>query len=512
MGKIRKKDLENQSSSLMILGSGLLIIMMFCCFGLMNAKGTYSATTLECPTGGYKSVSSTKCCLDGYDFDGTMCFKTMNASSEAECRENCGSASCKKNGGQWSCTSYLSAQDKIEKETCTYKSVSACQSATGYLCNNNSSGCWVPTSTKLNEGCYKCSKSDNNYSLQWSSVEVSGCSKVDVAQSSCSGTHCNDGYELKDGACVKKEYSCYTYYKPSDITNCETGLRRVWIWTDTPLSIYKKTAHDESTCKANDKLEVQRCLPNCDVAEGYVADSNGKCVIESKFVCYKCPNEKKHNFIYKWSSTLQNGCYEVNNVPAVECSGTYCEAGYVKDDDGNCVKHETPAGEYTITFNSAEGVEKCRLPKPCNTTNGKLDPSCIPTVCSKWSAVKWDEISGSGNQGSGLSISELKSKVFTDKDAKQYYCVAGSSNGCSGTPGYDPDIPVSPDEPDTPDNPSNPDNPSEPSNPDNPSNPDKDENVTENPKTGSVAIFVCWVIALATIVYAFWYFKKAKYE
>lgn len=43
-----------------------------------------------------------------------------------------------------------------------------------------------------------------------------------------------------------------------------------------------------------------------------------------------------------------------------------------------------------------------------------------------------------------------------------------------------------------------------------PTNPDNPSNITDNPKTGSVAIFIVWIIALGTLVYAGVYFKQAR--
>lgn len=36
------------------------------------------------------------------------------------------------------------------------------------------------------------------------------------------------------------------------------------------------------------------------------------------------------------------------------------------------------------------------------------------------------------------------------------------------------------------------------------------ENVTDNPQTGQIAIFVVWVVALASIIYSIWYFRKVR--
>ena len=44
----------------------------------------------------------------------------------------------------------------------------------------------------------------------------------------------------------------------------------------------------------------------------------------------------------------------------------------------------------------------------------------------------------------------------------------------------------------------------------NDNNNNDDNNVTDNPQTGSLAIFICWVVALGTICYAVWYFRSLK--
>ena len=40
--------------------------------------------------------------------------------------------------------------------------------------------------------------------------------------------------------------------------------------------------------------------------------------------------------------------------------------------------------------------------------------------------------------------------------------------------------------------------------------PDPDNNVSKNPGTGEITIFIMWVLGLATIVYSIWYFKRIR--
>lgn len=65
--------------------------------------------------------------------------------------------------------------------------------------------------------------------------------------------------------------------------------------------------------------------------------------------------------------------------------------------------------------------------------------------------------------------------------------------------------------------PTNPDKPSSPSSPSIPSStpsstPSSSSNIDKNPPTGSIAIFMVWVIALGALVYSFFYFKQSRFE
>ncbi len=67
---------------------------------------------------------------------------------------------------------------------------------------------------------------------------------------------------------------------------------------------------------------------------------------------------------------------------------------------------------------------------------------------------------------------------------------------------------------------SSPSSPSSPSNPSSPSIPSStpssmsssSSDIDENPQTGSIAIFMVWVIALGALVYSFFYFKQSRFE
>ena len=236
-------------------------------------------------------------------------------------------------------------------------------------------------------------------------------------------------------------------------------------------------------------------------------DSKSDCVAISTAV--SCPNGGEY-----WSSS-RNKCVTCtagyycpkNQDNQVICpKGSYCQAGSTKpescgtgmtttttgmDEKSDCVAGETV---YKITLMRAEGNDTMTT---CDTgTDGKIT-SCKKSpdsICGTWTT---EPLKNNTQGGTEITSGALMSKVFTSDVT--YYCKAGTSIH--------------------PENPSNPSNPSKPSNPSNPSstpstssNPPSSSTVTENPKTGSVAIFMVWVIAIGTLIYSIAYFKQSKFE
>ena len=180
--------------------------------------------------------------------------------------------------------------------------------------------------------------------------------------------------------------------------------------------------------------------------------------------------------------------------------GSYCQAGSTKpescgtgmttttegmDEKSDCVAGETV---YKITLMRAEGNQ---IMTTCDTgTDGKI-VSCKKSpgsICGTWTT---EPLKNNTQGGTEITSEALMSKVFTSKVT--YYCKAGTS--------------IHPENPSKPSNPSNPSSNSSTS-----SNPPSSSTVTENPKTGSVAIFMVWVIAIGTLIYSIAYFKQSKFE
>ena len=177
------------------------------------------------------------------------------------------------------------------------------------------------------------------------------------------------------------------------------------------------------------------------------------------YVTGACPNDYYQD---------SNGCYYCNTKKCYICLGS---SGSVESGGTYKSASSNPGANCHVTSNSS-----------CSGTPSPKKYICTLTDNSKVCVTAYD------SAWAGASLGETGTACIFDED-----------NKCNGGGTTTPDTPDNPDKPDNPTNPS-----STPSTPSNPSN------VEDNPKTGSVAIFIVWIIALGTLVYAGVYFKQAR--
>ena len=160
----------------------------------------------------------------------------------------------------------------------------------------------------------------------------------------------------------------------------------------------------------------------------------------------------------------------------------------------NC---STSSNKYTYSFYNHDGSNLLSR-QLCTPNNaGQCTTSIEPPSCSMWSGQK-NCPSNSVKVGANF-FGDLTNLVGTSN----WYCCDGSSGG--GASSSSNPIPSSNPKP----TPSSSSKPTPSSNPSIPSS-STPSNIQDNPKTGSVAIFIVWIITLATLVYAFVYFKKVR--
>ncbi len=217
---------------------------------------------------------------------------------------------------------------------------------------------------------------------------------------------------------------------------------------------------------------------------------------DSKSECQKANNG------YYCELNKSTGCYEKGSAicsagktfyanGVTQCqneTGYVCQCGY--GNNGCCiVTDEKLGGGVDCTTGNTTGSCGDRTIDVC-TLNATYSCSIGGKTYSY--TCKHDSGSQTGISGS-WSTCTLKQSSSSSSSSSSKPSSSSSSSGGSTT------------------NPSNPSSSTPGSSTPNPSNPSS-SNVPENPQTGSVAIFIVWVIALGMLVYSFVYFKQSKFE
>lgn len=204
--------------------------------------------------------------------------------------------------------------------------------------------------------------------------------------------------------------------------------------------------------------------------------------------------DKTYYACWSKNSTSGAGCYNVGSAQGnhyvwldeAPSHGTLVADSYCESKDNK---------KYTYKFYNKDGSVSLGV-KTCivNQSTGSCTTAITPPSCSgQWS----------GQKNCPTNSVKVGPNFFGNKDDSgnfynligdsSWYCCDGDSTGEDG--GDIPD-PI----------------PNPPTTPSTSSNPPSSSTVTENPKTGSIAIFMVWVIAIGTLIYSIAYFKQSKFE
>lgn len=343
--------------------------------------------------------------------------------------------------------------------------------------------------------CYfGVSNSKGTYSANTSLSCGSSGVLVDADKGKCcpnTSPRYDSGYDM----CCPSAYPKVTTWIVGSTAKCVNGN---WNITVTLVGNSCRKELTATDCKAAggtvEESKDNSCLIPC-VASTTPVKAYGAtevtCDYEGKEECKennpdKICIQKEGCWIASCAYTGKNDCEESNpDKRCIEKNGCYV----VNPDSGST------ANVYKIYFDNAEGN---KILSTCTTGSNGIISSCTASyssICGQWSYQKYD---GTNNQTVAMSSSQISSHKFTNHTV--FYCKAGSSIHPNPTPSDDSSSSSSSSKP------------SSSSSLTGPGSPTPSSNVDDNPKTGSVAIFMVWVIALGTLIYSFVYFKQSKFE
>lgn len=285
--------------------------------------------------------------------------------------------------------------------------------------------------------------------------------------------------------------------------------RYVWLLTDPNNSSYTKVDKSSAQCSG------------CE--SGYVDDNEGYCIEDDDITYVTLRFMNGDNLVKSESCTFKpsvaSRCSNSIIAPGAQTkigdtTGEYTFNGWGEAD--GCA-----AGSYTANASFAPAVSKTYYAcykktsdddKTSDFDSSKCTYSSLYTVTRderylncKYTNITYNNSAMEDTSGNIKACCTNKgytwvSENFTSSGYGNEYCIVCSSTsggGGGGTP--------------TPSSSSS-SKPSSSSSLTGPGSPTPSSNVDDNPKTGSVAIFMVWVIALGTLIYSFVYFKQSKFE
>lgn len=505
-----KENVKNTTKALYTMCICLIVVMGVLFLGNSLTKGTYSAGTVLTKNTKYCSKSryvlnGNKCCPSGYGLynGGVSCCPSGYSwsSGDSICVNSSGkqisptaavpASTCKAgnilNGN--TCTANSSS-------SCTYTSAGHCQTATGKSCVIDAKGCYVPVSSGSNP--VKCDYATiaacETNNPGWICAFDNGCPVKKSKRGN--GIMCPGGTYYADPTCYRCLPGTYCPANTPDdsrVLQCDKGYycpegssEQIRCPVDRPYS--EARSNSLSDCKAETD----------DGARITLRFYNGSTLVKSES-CFKAngsdsckdtiyapgPQAKTGKIFNGWGEKdgCTTGSYTANASFRANTSRNYyaCYTDTIDD---------TPSSTFDkskCTYSNDTAVVRDDRYKNCKYTN-----------------ITYNNSASELTEGNAKACCMARGYTwvrenFTSSGYGYEYCIKCSSGGDvtpDPIPDPDPEPPTS-----TPTNPPTSTPTSTPS-----------SNVDENPKTGSIAIFMVWVIAIGTLIYSIAYFKQSKFE
>ena len=379
--------------------------------------------------------------------------------------------------------------------------------------------------------------------------------------------YCPEGYKDNGGNQCKSEKPIRT-----DTANCDNEAQcdnyRAKGYTCTTGGACTKVVYDYIAKTCVDTPE-EKCYSCPDGEGGYTlvwkADqglcnltnkSEAECKNNPTYACYKLNNkyywlnvssEDADNGIPVTSATSQAVCESLNVVTLTfindgkvvktesctisnsgRCTDSIIAPGPQEREDGTGVfngwgeERECKTGSYTANASFMPTVSKTYYACYTDDKDETPDSDFSTSKCTysdlftvtrdqrylncKYTNITYNNSATEDSAGNVRACCAAKGYVwvsenFTSSGYGYEYCIVCGGDSSGGGSSTNPSNPSS----------STPGSSTPGSSTPNSSNPSS-SNVDKNPQTGSVAIFIVWVIALGMLVYSFIYFKQSKFE
>ena len=341
-------------------------------------------------------------------------------------------------------------------------------SKSGYVLNGNKC---CPSGYGLYNGGVSCCPSGYSWS-SGDSICVNSSGKQISPTAAVAASTCKAGNILNGNTCTANSSSSSS----SSSSSCPPGQ---YYFDQSSQPLKCETCIPGTYCPGGTEAAVA-CEP------GYYCPESG---LSAQV---KCPPDKPNS---KGYSKSINDCYasstSCENTSQGECAGKYGASNCVMDSNGCWVKKSTTdtSGKTYACYTR-------------NDTNGTRVWTNNPS--STWTKNNITSANSCKDCYKCIKNGEVSYYLGTiSNDNCFFYSHSNTNSSCPGgsTGDGDGDIPVPP-----------PSTSSSPSTSSNPPTSTPSSNVDENPKTGSIAIFMVWVIAIGTLIYSIAYFKQSKFE
>ncbi|KFM77647.1 Zonadhesin, partial [Stegodyphus mimosarum] len=300
---------------------------------------------------------------------GCFCKDGLVRDSNGECveTEECGEKICGKNEIYKECGTACPANCTNRNPICTEECVEGCFCRDGFVRSKN--GTCVPLSQCPNEICPPFEKYTNCV------IPCNNCKLKGM----CSFLGCKEGCDCIDGFFRDENGRCI----PEALCSLQNKCG--------PFEKYSSCVNPCNDCEIRGDCQFLVCNEGCDCIDGYYRDENGRCIPAAEctvIIPGTCGRNEEYNVC---GTACPPSCSNPNPICTQQCvSGCFCEKGYLRNDNGICIpRKQCPKG----ICRKNEEYNNCgtACPPTCSNSNPVCTRQCVKGCFCKKGYVKNDD-------------------------------------------------------------------------------------------------------------------------